>query len=105
MRSGKISWSSNTFLFEADHHNLGEPVTRQFPVVLTGEQQAPITTGSGRLELARWLVSPDHPLTSRVMANRIWYWHFGEGLVRTANNFGLTGGEARPSGPTGFSRA
>ena len=73
------------------HHNLGEPVTRQFPVVLAGEQQAPITTGSGRLELARWLVSPDHPLTSRVMANRIWYWHFGEGLVRTANNFGLTG--------------
>ena len=73
------------------HHNLGEPVTRQFPVVLAGEQQAPITTGSGRLELARWLVSPDHPLTSRVMANRIWYWHFGEGLVRTPNNFGLTG--------------
>jgi len=44
---------------------------------------------SGRLQLAHWLVSPNHPLTSRVMANRVWMWHFGQALVRTPSNFGL----------------
>lgn len=46
---------------------------------------------SGRLELAEWLTSPEHPLTARVMVNRIWKGHFGEGLVRTPSNFGLRG--------------
>lgn len=48
-----------------------------------GDQQ------SGRLQLARWLTSPDHPLTARVMANRIWMWHFGQPLMRSPSNFGL----------------
>ena len=44
-----------------------------------------------RLALARWLANPQHPLTSRVMANRIWQQHFGQGLVKSAGNFGKTG--------------
>ena len=46
---------------------------------------------SGRLHLARWLTSHDHPLTSRVMVNRIWRWHFGRGIVASTDNFGRLG--------------
>ncbi len=80
-----------------NHGAPGEPVPRQFPAILAGKHQEPITEGSGRPELARWLVSQDHPLTARVLANRLWQWHFGHGLVRTPNNFGLMG--ERPTHP------
>ena len=49
------------------------------------------TSSSGRLELARWIVDPVNPLTSRVMTNRVWHWLIGEGLVRTVDNFGTRG--------------
>jgi hypothetical protein len=46
---------------------------------------------SGRRELADWIVSPANPLTARVFVNRVWAWMFGEGIVRTTENFGTTG--------------
>jgi len=73
------------------HARLGALVPRGFPRVLAGENQAAIAQGSGRLELAHWLASAGNPLPARVMVNRIWQGHFGEGLVRSANNFGKHG--------------
>ena len=70
---------------------LGEKVPRRFPTVLAGEKQPPITHGSGRLELAKWIADPKNPLTARVLVNRVWAWHFGEGIVRTPGNFGKLG--------------
>ena len=50
-------------------------------------------TTQRRWQLAKWIASPDNPLTARVMVNRIWQHHFGEGLVRSPNNFGFRGDE------------
>jgi hypothetical protein len=69
----------------------GEPVTRRFPTILAGDDQPELPPGSGRLEFAEWLASPKNPLTARVFVNRVWQWHFGEGIVRTPSNWGLLG--------------
>ena len=56
-----------------------------------------VRESSGRLELAEWLTNGTHPLTARVIVNRVWAWHFGQGLVRSVNNFGMNG--ERPTHP------
>ena len=64
-------------------------VPRQFLGFLAGQNRRPFTNqGSGRLELARAIVSPKNPLTARVIVNRIWMHHFGEPLVTTPSDFG-----------------
>jgi cytochrome c553 len=84
-----------------DYESLGEPVDKGFPLVFAPEGKdnrfAVPGRQSGRMELARWISSRDNPLTARVMVNRIWQKHFGEGIVRTVDNFGSTG--ERPTHP------
>ncbi|MAT13169.1 MAG: hypothetical protein CMM02_19405 [Rhodopirellula sp.] len=74
------------------HITLGRTVPRQMLQIIEGSEQEPITgTQSGRLELANWLAQPQHPLVNRVMANRVWRWHFGTGIVSSVDNFGTLG--------------
>ncbi|MBL9124224.1 MAG: DUF1553 domain-containing protein [Planctomycetaceae bacterium] len=73
------------------HLTLGDLVPRRFPQALASRSEALATPGSGRLELAQWMASAEHPLTSRVLVNRLWRWHFGAGLVRSTDNFGNLG--------------
>jgi hypothetical protein len=73
----------------------GDPVPRHFLSVLSAAAPRPLTTGSGRLDLADEIVR--QPISTRVIVNRIWKGHFGTGLVNTPSNFGVLG--ERPSHP------
>ncbi len=76
----------------------GPPIPRHFlTVAYEGEMPSLPPDSSGRLELAQWLTSPSNPLAARVIVNRIWSHLFGEGLVRTVDNFGVNGD--RPTHP------
>jgi hypothetical protein len=76
---------------KGDPRRVGPIVPRGFPQVLGGQRLDPGETGSGRLQLARWLADPSNPLTARVMVNRLWQYHFSRGLVATPNDFGARG--------------
>ena len=81
------------------HLNLGEAVDRGVPSVMR-DASSPTEfpeKQSGRLELARWIANRNHPLTARVYVNRVWRWHFGQGLVKSTENFGALGD--RPTHP------
>ena len=69
--------------------NRGEMVPRRFLQLLSGPVRPVYTNGSGRLELAMAIASKNNPLTARVMINRIWQHHFGEGFVPTPDDFGM----------------
>jgi cytochrome c553 len=73
------------------HKTLGPEVPRRSLEVFSGTEQPRPDKGSGRLELARRLTSPGNPLLARVMVNRLWQHHFGEGLVRSVDDFGKMG--------------
>src|SRR5262249_31612341 len=75
-----------------DYNSPGEDAPPAVPKILARASDATFASGhSGRLELADWLARAENPLTARVMVNRVWGWHFGEGIVRTPDNFGRMG--------------
>ena len=73
------------------HKTLGDVVPRRFLEAIAGCEQPAPERGSGRLELARRLVDPANPLTARVFVNRVWKGHFGEGIVKSPDDFGIMG--------------
>ena len=93
-------------LIRGDYLQPGETVEPGFPTALWGDSKAAtletdryrqFPTRGRRLTLAKWIASPENPLTARVMVNRIWQHHFGQGIVRTPSDFGKNGD--RPSHP------
>ncbi|MEE2780872.1 MAG: PSD1 and planctomycete cytochrome C domain-containing protein, partial [Planctomycetota bacterium] len=82
-----------------DWRRKGPTTSRRFLKLLSGapfeavDSGEPYMDGSGRLQLAEAIASPHNPLTARVIANRIWQWHFGEGLVATPSDFGVRSSE------------
>ncbi len=81
-------------LVRGSYEHPGEQVQRNTPAFLPPLKQKEIYT---RMDLAEWLVDPQHPLTARVAVNRLWQQFFGVGLVKTSEDFGLQG--ERPSHP------
>lgn len=69
----------------------GDIAPRRFPAIIAGEAAGEFQQGSGRLEMAQAIADAKNPLTARVIVNRIWMQHFGEGLVRTVSDFGIEG--------------
>ncbi len=70
----------------------GDVVEAAFPAIVSpGGESLTFKQPAKRLELAKAIASPKNPLTARVFVNRVWMWHFGEGLVRSVSDFGLTG--------------
>ncbi|TWU49222.1 PSD1 and planctomycete cytochrome C domain-containing protein [Rubripirellula reticaptiva] len=84
-------------LFRGNPHSPSDPVEPDFPTIFGSEtptfpelDEAAKTAGRRRV-LAEWMTDPDNRLSARVMANRLWQFHFGRGIVRSSNNFGQLG--------------
>jgi hypothetical protein len=93
-------------LVSGDYRQPGEAVEPGFPRAITGaaepatletDRYRQFPTRGRRMTLAKWIASPENPLTARVMVNRIWQHHFGRGIVETPSDFGKNG--ARPTHP------
>ena len=93
-------------LIRGDYRQPGEAVEPGFPSAITGNSEPAVIetdryrqfpTRGRRMTLARWIASPENPLTARVMVNRIWQHHFGQGIVATPSDFGVNG--ERPTHP------
>jgi hypothetical protein len=83
-------------LLRGNPHSPGDPVEPAFPAVLAPPAPQISVPAEGqssgrRLALAKWIASPENPLTARVMMNRMWQFHFGRGIVRSTSNFGFQG--------------
>lgn len=93
-------------MIRGEYDNPGKAVEPGFLSCITGNQEAASIrldpfkrwpTRSRRLALANWIASAENPLTARVMVNRLWHWHFGQGIVTTPSDFGqLSGGASHP---------
>ena len=79
------------WLPRGDHRSPGDELQRGYLKMLAGVSGEFPTESSGRLELAKAIVNPQNPLTARVYVNRVWNWLYGEGLVRSVDNFGRMG--------------
>jgi hypothetical protein len=93
-------------LLRGDYRQPGETVEPGFPTAITGKEEPAVletdryrqfVTRGRRITLARWIASRDNPLTARVWMNRLWQYHFGQGIIRTPSDFGVNGD--RPSHP------
>ena len=93
-------------LIRGNYNQPGEIVEAGFPSAITGKAEPAVLetdryrqfpTRGRRITLAKWIASPENPLTARVMVNRIWQHHFGAGIVRTPSDFGKNG--ERPTHP------
>ena len=95
-----------TVKLRGEYDNHGKVVKAGFPSIVTGHTKPAAIrldpfkrwpTRSRRMALVKWIASKDNPLTARVMMNRLWYRHFGRGIVKTPSDFGkLSGGASHP---------
>lgn len=108
LRKTSVAYAANPrqpgptlLLKRGDIEKPGDPVTPGSPALVQGpaavDLPADAPEGNRRLAFADWIVHPDNPLSWRVIVNRVWQHHFGEGLVRTPNDFGFNG--ERPTHP------
>ncbi len=93
---GKGELEPDTILTGGDAYARGEkvtpaPISAAVSLGKMGSPAFPTGKGKRRLALANWIVDKQNPLTARVIVNRVWAWHFGQGIAGNPNNFGATG--------------